>query len=316
MKWRHIVPAALLSALVSMPASGQQVTRFVTGSSPGSGVDTLTRILAEAMAPLLNRNIIVENKPGASYNIAADHVAKAAADGNTVLVTFNAHPLAGALTQVSYDPVKDFRAIGFIGTTPYLIVSNPQVPGQDLKELLALANQEKRALNFGSIGNGTPQHLMLERLKAQTASDILMVHYKSASSAMTDTIAGHVDFSLLTISTAADQVRNGRLKALAVTSAERLPDFPDVATINELGYKDFITDGWYAMLLPAQASDAVVQEFNQALNQALAQPGVQQRIESVGAAPLSGTPEEVDQRIREDAVMWRKVIKDHDIRPE
>lgn len=280
------------------------------------GVDTLTRILAEAMGPLMNRNIIVENKPGASYNIAADHVAKSAADGNTVLVMFNAHPLAGALTPVSYDPVNDFRAIGFIGTTPYLIVGNADLPGNDLKEAITQAKAENRSLNFGSIGNGTPQHLMLERLKTQTRSDILVVHYKSGSSVLTDTIAGHVDFSLLTISTAGDQVKNGRLKALAVTSAERLPDFPDTPTINELGYEGFITDGWYAMLLPAKAPEDAAREFNAALNTALGQPDVQKRIAAVGATPTPNTPEALAERIRNDAIMWRNVIAENDIRPE
>lgn len=317
MKSRFRAGIAALSLLIAASAHGQPVTRFVTGSSPGAGVDTLARILAEAMAPLLQRTIIVESKPGAAYNIAADYVAKAPADGNTVLITFNVHPAAKELNpKVPFDPVKDFRAVGMIASTPYVIAANPGLPGGNLKEMIALAKTQKRAPAFGSLGIGTPQHLMMERLKDQTGLDIRMVHYKSAAQAMTDTIAGHVDFSILTISTAEAQVKSGKLKVLAVTSAQRLPQFPDAPAINETGYKDFITDGWYAMMLPAKTPAKVADEYNASLNKVLEMPAVRERLRTLGATPMPGKPEVLERRVREDALMWRKVITANNIKPE
>jgi tripartite-type tricarboxylate transporter receptor subunit TctC len=313
--WR--AAAGVLTAVLVAPVQAQQVVRLVTGSSPGAGTDTVARVVAEAMGPLLKKTVIVESKPGAAYNIAADYVAKAPPDGNTVLVTFNVHPIAGALNpHLSYDPVKDFRAIGMIAATPYVIVANPSLPGTNLKEMIALAKTQGSSPTFGSIGLGTPQHLMMERLKGQTGVNVRMVHYKSATQAMTDVIAGHVDFSLLTVSTAEAQVKSGKLKVLAVTTPQRMQQFPDAPTIAETGYKDFITDGWYAMMLPSRTPPAIVQAYNGALNEVLGMPAVVERLRTLGATPVPGTPEVLDRRVREDAAMWRKVITANNIKPE
>jgi tripartite-type tricarboxylate transporter receptor subunit TctC len=308
---------AAVSLLAATGAQAQAVTQFVTGSSPGGGLDTIARLVAEPMAASMKRTIIVESKPGASYNIAAAYVAKAPADGNTVLLTFNVHPIAGALYKsLPFDPEKDFRAVGIIATTPYVVAANPALPGADLKQMIAMAKTQGRSPTFASVGLGTPQHLMMERLKAQTGLDIRMIHYKSASAAQTDVMAGHVDFSLLTPSIADAQVKAGKLKVLAVTSEQRLPQFPDAPTAKEQGYQGFISDGWYAMMLPAKTPPAIVQAYNQALNQALNLPAVRDKLRSLGATPTPGTPDVLDKQVREDAVMWRQVITSQNIKPE
>ncbi len=310
--------AALVCSLFLPLAQAQpQATKFVTGSSPGGGVDIVTRLMAESMGPIMGRTIIVENKPGASYNIAADAVAKAAPDGNTALVTFNVHPIAAALRpDLPFDPVKDFRAVGVIASTPYALVATNTLPGNTLKEVIALAKTQGRTLNFASIGVGTPQHLMLERLKQQTGVDIRMVHYKTPSIGQTDVIAGHVDFTLSTIAFCEPLVKAGKMKVLAVTSKERLPQFPDAPTVTESGYGGFVTDGWYALLLPAKTPTPVVQAYNDALNKALATPAVQQKFPGLGLTATPGTPEVLDKLIREDAALWKKIITDHHIQPE
>ncbi len=313
----QLATATALTVFSLAGAHAQAVTKFVTGSSPGGGLDTLARAVAEPMAISMKRTIIVESKPGAAYNIAADYVAKAQADGNTVLLTFNVHPIAGALNPaLPYDPVKDFRSVGMIATTPYTVVANPKMPGSNLKEMIALAKTQGRSPTFASVGLGTPQHLMLERLKAQTGVDIRMVHYKSAAAAMTDVIAGHVDFSLLTPGLSEPQVKAGKIKVLAVTSAARLPQFPDAPTATEAGYQGFVTDGWYAMMLPAKTPPEIVKAYNAALNQALTSPAVRDRILALGATPAPGTPEVLDKTIRDDEIMWRTVIKQQNIKPE
>jgi tripartite-type tricarboxylate transporter receptor subunit TctC len=317
MNWLARTFTAVLAGLLSLAAHAQQVTKFVTGSAPGGGVDYIGRVVGEAMGPLLGRTIIVENKPGASYNIAADFVAKAPPDGNTVLVTFNVHPIAGALhPNLPFDPVRDFRAIGIMATTPYALVANPQLPGSNLKEVIALAKTQGRSLTFASIGLGTPQHLMLERLKQQTGLDIRMVHYKNASTGQTDVVAGHVDFILSTIAFCEPLVKAGKLKVLAVTSNERLPQVPDAATVKESGYQGFITDGWYAMLVPAKTPESTVHAYNDALNKVLSMPATQDKFRRAGLTPTPGGPELLDRQIREDAAMWKKVITDQGIKPE
>jgi len=310
--------AAALSIFFALAGvQAQPVTRFVSGSSPGSSLDTLARILAEPMGGLMKRTIIVESKPGAAYNIAADHVAKSAPDGNTVLLTFNMHPIAGALyPALPFDPVKDFRAVGMIATTPYALVANPRVPGSNLKEMIALAKIQSRSPTFASIGLGTPQHLMLERLKAQTGVDIRMVHYKSAAAAQIDVIAGHVDFTLVTIALSEPQVKAGKVKALAVTSKDRLPQFPDAPTASESGYQGFVTDGWYAMLLPAKTPPATVKAYNDALTEVLRMPAIRQKLQGIGLTATPGKPEELDRQIREDALMWKAVITEQKIKAE
>ncbi|MGE4239848.1 Bug family tripartite tricarboxylate transporter substrate binding protein [Ramlibacter sp.] len=312
-----LAAAFTLSLAAFGVAQAQPVTRFVTGSSPGGGLDTLARALAETMAGPMGKTIIVESKPGGSYNIAAEFVARAPADGNTVLLTFNVHPIAGALNPtLNYDPVKDFRAVGMIATTPYALVANPKLPGSNLKEMIALAKTQGRSPTFASVGAGTPQHLMLERLKHQTGVDIRMVHYKSAAGALNDVIAGHVDFSLLTIGLSEPQVKAGKIKVIAVTSAQRLPNFPDAPTAKEAGYEAFVTDGWYAMLLPAKTPPAVIKQYNDALNTALTTPALRERILRLGATPAPGKPEVLDKVVRDDAAMWTAVIKQQGIKPE
>ncbi|MGB3070968.1 MAG: tripartite tricarboxylate transporter substrate binding protein [Ottowia sp.] len=317
MNWKAWVAASAISVLaLPVAAQSNQVTRFISGSTPGGGVDVLSRILAEQMGPAMGRTIIVDSKPGAGYTIATDYVAKSKPDGNTVLITFNVQPTFGLVgPKLGFDPVKDFRAVGMIATTPYVIVANPNLPGANLKEVLALAKTQGRSLNFGSIGLGTPQHLMIERLKAQTGVDIRMIHYKSVT-VMTDVISGIVDFSVLTPSSSAAQVKSGRLKALAVTSSTRLPELPDTPTVREQGYESFISDGWYAMMLPAKTSPEIVRAYNKALNDALALPAVRDRLAKLNATPAPGTPEVLDRINREDTQLWRKVIADNKIKAE
>lgn len=316
MKSKHLIAAGLLASTLSS-AHAQQVTKFVIGVAPGAGLDNITRIVAEPMAAIMKRTIIVDNRVGASGNIAAEFVAKAPPDGTTALVTYNVHPVLGSLfPNLRFDPVKDFRSVGVIATTPYAIVANSKLSGATLKEMLALAKTQGRTLNFGSIGQGSPQHLMMERLKEQTGVDIRMVHYKSATPAQIDVIAGHVDFMISTIAFCEPQVKAGKLKALAVTSQERLPQFPDAPTVTESGYKGFITDGWYAILLPAKTPPAVVKEYNDALNQVLASPAIREKFQPLVLTPKPGAPEVLDTWMRNDAVMWKKVITSLNIKPE
>lgn len=296
---------------------GQPAITFVTGSAPGGGVDNVTRFLAESMGAIMGRTIVVDNRPGASYTIAAAHVARAAPDGNTALVTFNVHPAAGALIpNLPFDPLNSFRAVGKVATTPYALVASPSLQGDTIKEVIDLAKKDGRSLSFASIGLGTPQHLMLERLKQQTGADIIMAHYSNPSQGQLDVMAGRVDFTLSTIAFCEPHVASGKMKVLAVTSDERLPVFPDAITVKEAGYEGFITDGWYALMLPAKTPDAIVKQYNDALEQALATPALQERFRAANLTPTPGEPEVLTQLIEHELGMWREIIAERGIKAE
>lgn len=316
MKTRQLIFSAFF-ALAASTATAQPATKFVIGTSPGAGVDNITRQVADAMSTIMKRTIVVDNRVGASGNIAAEYVAKAPPDGNTVLVTYSIHPVIGSLFKyLRFDPVKDFSAVGLIATTPYAIVANPKVPGSTLKEMLALAKTQGRTLNFASTGLGSPQHLMMERLKTQTGVGMNMVHYKSAAPALTDVIGGHLDFMVASIAFAEPQVKAGKVKVLAVTSEERLPQFRDAPTVTQSGYKGFVTDGWFAMLLPAKTPSAIVKEYNDALNQALQSPALREKFQTQTLMPRPGKPEVLDALIRDEAAKWKQVITSLNIKPE
>lgn len=316
MNWKAAIVAVFAIALhAAVPA--KEVAKIVIGSAPGAGMDSVTRAISDPLGEVMNRTFIVENRPGASANIAAEHVAKASPDGSTVLITYNAHPVARSLfPNLAFDPVKSFSAVGMVASTPYILVANPKLPGDDLKDMIDRAKKEGRTVTFGSAGLGTPQHLMLERLKKQTGLDISIVHYKSSTQAQMDVIGGHVDFTLSTVAFSSPQIKTGRVKALAVTSKERMPAFPNTPTVAESGFEGFITDGWYAMLLPANTPRAVVDSYNAALNKVLAMPAVKETFAGMGLTPMPGTSESLEKQIQVDAQMWAEVIRDLDIKPQ
>ena len=314
-KMKHLIAALSAAALCS--AQAQQVTKFVTGVAPGASVDAVTRTVAESMADVLKRTIVVDNRVGASGNIAAEYVARAPADGTVALVTYNIHSVVGSLyANLRFDPVNDFRAVGVIATTPYAVVANPKLPGSTLKEVLELAKAQGRSLTFASTGLGSPQHLSMERLKEKTGVDIRMVHYKSAAPGQIDVIAGHVDFMLSTIGFCEPQVKAGKLKVLAVTNEGRLSQFPNAPTVAESGYKGLINDGWYALMLPAKTPPAIVKRYNDALNQALASPTVREKFQAMVLTPRPGTSELLDSWVRDEAAIAKQLITSLNIKPE
>lgn len=291
--------------------------RIVLGSLPGASSDAVSRLLGESLSKSMGRTFLVDNRPGASSNIAAGYVAKSPPDGDTLLLIYNAHPAVGALfPNLPFDPIHDFRSIGMVGTTPYVLVANPALPGRHLAEVLALARAGKKVLTFGSPGEGTPQHLTLERLKQEAGVNITMVHHKSSAPAQNDVMAGHVDLTLSTPALAMSQVKAGKLKVLAVTSPERLPGLPDDPTIRESGIKGFVSVGWFALLAPAKTPAAIVKRYNDELNLALAALPLRDKLEAMGITPTPGLPDVLDKRMRDDTAMWTKLINELGIKPD
>lgn len=312
-----IVAALVAIALPSAWAQDARPLRVIVGFQPGGSLDQFARLLANEMAGGIGRPVIVENRPGADGNIAADQVAKAAPDGLTMLATFNTHPLLSALyPHLPFDPLADFRAVGFIATTPYLLVARPDLPGRRLAEVLDKARAEGRVLSFATVGAGSPQHLSAERLRASTTVPITIVHYKGGAPALTDVMGGHVDIMLVTVALGLQPVKAGKLKLLAVSSERRLASLPDVPTIAEQGFEGFVSEGWYGFLLPARTAPEIVRRYNDELNRALRSQRVREGLDSGGAAAYPSTPEQMEQRMREEQRVWAKVVRDAGIKIE
>lgn len=317
---RCVAPLFLaLSAVLGSHAHAEETRaiHIVVGFAPGGSLDVIGRLVAAEMAKDLQRPVIVENKPGANGNIAAESVARGPADGTVMLLTFNNHPFLKALfPNLPFDPIADFRAVGLVASTPYVLVSHPSLPGANLAEVLARARTDGRTLNFADIGPGSPQHLMALRMQALSGVPMTMLHYKGGAPAQTDVLGGHADMMLSTMALAMPQAKVGTLKVLAVSTAQRLPAIPSVPTFQESGLSGLISEGWYALLLPAKASPAVAQKYNEELNRVLAAPAVRNALEQMYTPPTGGAPERLDALMRSERLLWTKVILDHDIKAD
>lgn len=319
---------SLLAALVFVsvaglcaqtPAAGRPpgLVRVVVGYAPGGSLDTIARLAAAEMATTLGCTVIVENRPGANGNIAAEYVARAAPDGSAMLATFNTHPLIAALyPNLKFDPVAGFRPVGMIAQTPYVLVARPDLPGETLPQVIAAARSTGRVLSYATVGAGSPQHLGIERLKASSHLAVTVVHYKGGAPAQQDVQGGNVDMMLSTVALALPQVQAGKLKALAVSSSQRLTALPQVPTLHESGSADFVGDGWFGLLLPAKTPDAVAQHYNEALNRALATPHLRQALAQLGAKPAGGAAQTMEARMAKEREIWTRVIRAIGIKPE
>lgn len=318
----HALLLTLLSLFVgaAVPVARAQDVRplrIVVGYVPGGSLDTVARLMAAEMSIGLRRPVIVDNRPGANGNIAAEQVAHGPADGNTLLMTFNTHPLLGALyPNLPFDPITDFRSVGLVASTPYLLVANPALPGTTLAEALKGAKATARVLSFATVGSGSPQHLMGLRMRQAANLPMIIVHYKGGAPAQNDVLAGYVDMMLVTVALGLPQVKAGKLKVLAVSTAERLPSLPEVPTFSESGLKNVVSEGWFGFLAPARTPAATVVSYNEEINRTLNTGGMRQKLELIGTVPLGGTPERMERLMRHEQQLWSKVITENGIQPD
>src|SRR5215475_11246748 len=266
--------------------------KLLVGASPGGTTDTMARAVALPLQSTLRQPILVETRPGAGGNIAADAVAKAAPDGYTLLVSFTSHTINATLyPKLPFDPVADFAPIAMISTVPSLLVGNPKNPAQDLKSLIALAKAKPGKLTIGIGGIGSSLHLAGDRFKMMAGVDILNVPYKGTAPALTDVLGGQVDLMFISLVTGTAQVRAGNLRAYGVTSAARQPSFPDLPVIGEI-VTGFESEAWFGVFGPAKLPDAIVGKLNQAILGALKDAKMRERLMQEGAIPAALTPAE------------------------
>ena len=283
--------------------------KLLVGAPPGGTTDTIARAIASPMAAALKQPVVVENRPGAGGNLAADTVAKAAPDGYTLLVSFSSHTINASLyPKLPYDPAADFTAITKVATVPSLLVGNPKLPAGDLKALIALAKAKPDKLTMAIGGIGSSLHLAGEKLKLMTGTRLLNVPYKGTAPALTDVLGGQVDLMFISLVTGAEQVRAGKLRAYGVTSAQRLPSFPDLPAISE-AVPGFESTAWFGVFAPAKLPPAITGKLNAVIVAALSDATLRERLKNEGATPVGDTPAEFAAFVRQDIERWAPIVK-------
>ncbi|WP_440870898.1 tripartite tricarboxylate transporter substrate binding protein [Variovorax atrisoli] len=311
-----IAPAALAFAAAARAQLGNAPVRILVGAPAGGSTDTLARSLAVSMGPALGRTVIVENKPGAGGNIAADAVAKAAPDGNTLLMSFTSHAINATLyPSLPFDPVKDFTALTCVATSPSILVASPSVPAKDVKELIALAKARPGQLNFAIGAVGSSLHMAGEAFKMQSGVDIVNIPYKGTAPAVQDLLAGQVQLMFAAVGNVKAHIQAGKLKALGVTTATRLPAFPEVPAIAETlpGYE---SSAWFGLFGPARLPADVSRKLSDAARRALQQPDMLRRLDTEGAIPVGNSPEQFAAFVQSEIPRWAKVVKFSGAKPE
>ena len=315
----------LLAALTFTHASVQaqpypnKVVRIIVTAGPGSSADLLARITADELGKKLNQPFIVENRPGAGGNIAAEVVAKSKPDGYTLLMsTVSTHGINPSLYEkLSFDPIKDFVPIALLASNPNVLVVSPTLPVNNLQELIALAKKTPAGFTYSSGGTGTSQHLAAEMMAAQAGIQLIHIPFKSAPESINALLGGQVTMSFASIPVAQAQIKAGKLKAIGVTAKKASPAWNELAPPLALqGLSDFDVSAWFGLVAPAGTPPAIVQTVNREVVTIFKRPDIQTKLTGLGMEELSGTPEFFDQFIRSEIKRWAKIVSSSGAKPE
>ncbi len=322
--FRFLVPvlagAAIACQVADARAQGAypgRLIQIVVPYTPGTGADILARYLGPKLAERWKVSVVTENRAGASGNIGAEAVAKAAPDGYTLLCTatsFGTNPAVNR--KLPFDPIASFAPVVLLATSAMSVIVNPQLQSKSFREFLDLARSQPGKLYYASPGNGGPQHLAMELIKLDAKVDLVHVPYKGQSGVISDLIGGHVQATILALQTAAPFVHNGKLRMLAVMSAERSSAFPDVPTTRELGYPSLELETWYGIFAPAGTPAPVVARLNAEFNDLLKQPDVREMLAKQGQAAAGGPPEQFGNLVKQELVRWSRVVTAAGIRAD
>jgi tripartite-type tricarboxylate transporter receptor subunit TctC len=290
--------------------------RIVVGFPPGGGTDILARVIAPRLQEIWKVSVVVENKAGAAGVLAADFVAKAPADGNTLLMGhINSHAIAPALQpKLSYNAEADFAPVVLVGVTPNLLVCNADQPAKTVQDLIALCKARPGHVTFGSAGPASAQHLALELFKHQAKVFALHIPYRGSAPLITDLIGGQVQYSFDTMTAATPHVRSGKLIAVAQTRPTRSKAYPNVPTVAEAGFPGFDATTWYGLIAPARVNPAYLKRLNEDVNKILALPEVVERLGASGAEDSGGTPERFAEFIASERNKYVKLVKEANIK--
>lgn len=315
------VAAALVSVAHAQTARNDypvKPVKLVVGFAPGGAVDFLGRLVGDKLRESLGQSMVVENRAGAGGNIATEYVARADPDGYTLLVaSFGPITVSPSLyRKLPYDPVRDFTAISNLVSVENVLVVHPSVPAKNVKELIALTKRTRGGITYGSSGVSTTGHLAGELFRQQTGAEMIHVPYKGGAPAMTALLSGEIQAIFATVPTAVQLIRAGKLRALGATGENRLVALPDVPTVAEGGVKGFNVSSWYGLLAPTGTPSAIVARLNRESHRVLALADVREKLLDQGLTPSPSKPEQLAERIRNDIVMWKRVIDKAGIQPE
>lgn len=327
MAFSHLTRRATLAlglmALTALPLGSTALAQgfpdrpitLVVPFAAGGSTDVVARIVAQKMSEDLGEQVIVQNVAGAGGNLGADNVARADPDGYTILMgTVATHALNPLILKTKpYDPEKDFAPISLLVVVPNVLVVNPELPAKDVAELLALLKAKPDEYSYASSGNGTPLHLSGELFKKMAGVSMQHIPYKGAGPALNDVIGNQVPIMFDNLPSSSSHIKAGTLRALAVTTAERAPSFPDVPTVAEAGIPGYETYTWNALFAPANTPQPVVARLNEAANKALKDPAVVERMKEFSATIVGSTPEELQAHVKAELAKWTPVVRDANV---
>ncbi|WP_056177496.1 tripartite tricarboxylate transporter substrate binding protein [Pseudorhodoferax sp. Leaf267] len=303
--------AAAMSCLPAWSAGNypNRPIKIVVPVAAGGGTDFAARLLADKLGPALGQPVIVENRPGGAGNLGAQLVAESTPDGYTLVMPITSFPINPSLYKLGFDTVKDFAPVVLVGTLPLVLVVHPSVAARDVKELIQLAKTAPQSVTFANSGTGTTAHLAGELFNHMAGTRMLGVPYKGGGPAMSDLLGGHVQVYFSTIPAALPHIQAGKVRALAVTGTARLPDLPQIPTVDASGLPGFEVTAWFGLFAPGRTPPAVIQRLHSELAHILAMPDVQQRLANHGVIPGGGTPESLRDFLAADMAKWSRVVQ-------
>ncbi|MFO1415267.1 MAG: tripartite tricarboxylate transporter substrate binding protein [Burkholderiales bacterium] len=315
-RWFVAGVLAAVAAGAAAQAFPAKPIRMLVAYAAGGGTDILARVIAQGMSDDLGQPVMVENKPGAGSQLATDILAKASPDGYTIMMATIAHSInPGLYPKLPYDSLNDFAPVSLVASVPLIILVSPTVPANNVKELVALAKANPGKLN-NAMATGSMPHLAGEMFKKMAGIEVVPVAFKGNSPAYPDLMAGRVQFMFDALSAGLPQVQAGKLKGIAVTSAQRSQAAPDIPTVAESGLPGFEADAWYGVLAPAKTPAAVVDRLNAAIRKAVAAPAIRDKLVSLGYTIKVDSPAEFTAYIRSETDKWTKVVKESGATPE
>ena len=322
---RALGAAVLAAAIAAFGAQGEAVAqkypektaRIVTPFGPGGGTDIFARILAQRLTETLGQQFIVENRPGAGSTLGTEYVAKAPADGYTLLMTSASFAFSpGLYPKLRYDPIKDFAQVSLVVSVPHVIVVLPSLPASRLQDLVGLARARPGEVLYASSGPGSAMHLAGALFAAATKTQLTHVPYKGGAATATAVLGGEATTAFNTIETVLPLIRAKRLRALAVSTRERAPALPEVPTAMEAGIRNYEAIGWFGLMAPAGTPPAIVGLLSGEVTKAMATPAIRERALQEGAAPVGSTPAQFERFVRDEVNKWTRIIREAGIKLE
>jgi len=321
--------ALLMAAALASPFSAQaqgsngsngldypsKPIKLIVPYPPGGGTDVIARIVQERFQAQLGQPVMIDNRGGAAGSIGTELAARSAPDGYTVLFTLSSHTINPAIyPKLPFDTQKDFEPVAMVASLPQILVANTGFPANNVAELVALAKARPGSLSFASVGNGSPGHLAGELFKLRTGTEMTHVPYRGGGPAVTDVMGGQVPLLWVSIPAAAQFVKAGKLKALAVSTTRRSAAFPDVPTMQEAGIPDFDVDSWYAMFVPTKTPKPAIEKLNRVVNIVVREPDIRDKLLAQGSEGVGGTPEQLGKVVSAELLRWNKLAREISIK--